>query len=278
MLVILVLALVVQGLILLFVATAPYLNKRVFDLSSISNLNSGDVTTSWHPRVSPFLLLVFRAAYLIFSVAVLVICFHNGSPSLLVYFTVWNHLLQTFYFFLIVFATLTSKSRVSPANHLEKFLLVLSGVNTTSVILVAIVLWGLLLPVAYINKSDAVHEILNFVSFAQHGINAPVLLIEFYFNRFFIQRSHVIFTLGWSATYATFALIFRSVGGFDPYFFTNTDHWSSLGVMAGTCVIYMVIFSLVVMLSNHKKKRAAAVSEGSEVYHALDATTDRPRL
>jgi uncharacterized integral membrane protein len=233
--------------------------SKKMDLAPFREVTIQHITHSIVPsRVSPELLLAYRSAYLCFAVAIQIHVFYVNGTSSLAYFTIWNYMLQIAYFALTVYISLWAmiggqKADSPPPKILGKLVYAINEINTPIVMLVALILWTLLLPAAMHNDEE--DQILNFDSYAQHALNVPAILIEFFLNRMYIHFTHVPIVIVWSSVYALFAIIFRNCsGGFDPYFFTNTDHPLSLLFMGIVLFAVLIAFIVALKLSQLKAK------------------------
>ncbi|TDH67230.1 hypothetical protein CCR75_002164 [Bremia lactucae] len=90
-------------------------------------------------------------------------------------------------------------------------------------LLICGVVWTVLYP--YAIKIGHPEQILNGVSYCQHGINVLLLQIDFHATRHLVSRDALPLVMGWPSLYAVFAWIVHGTvaRGFWPYPFLDLD-------------------------------------------------------
>ncbi|EQC28696.1 hypothetical protein SDRG_13571 [Saprolegnia diclina VS20] len=182
----------------------------------------------------------FHAACLAFFISVLVAELVKTHGHGLAFYTCWNFILQIIYW---AWALLDARG-VSRGRR------VLLDVVFPASLLVMAVVWAILYPLA--KAAHATEQLLNWTSYVQHGINVPLLGLEFYL----VCADSIPMAMGglpllvlWGTLYGVAAWIIHEVTSFWPYPFMKVESpyaplWYFL-----VCVLHIAFFGVAKGLS-----------------------------
>jgi len=211
-----------------------------------------------HSTSAQVVLLVFRVGVCSWMSGVqimqYVVAFHPAR--LIVFFTVWNYILQILYFGAAAFCSWRHLQgrQFSSDCWLSYILPILFEVCTSSSILISIVLWGILAPVALKSGDErAIGLCFDFFSYNQHLVNTGFLAIEFLFNRLAVHWSHAILVIVWAVAYCLFSWANYLLYGWWPYYFLELNAKAPLSYGA-LLMLHVCIFFFVAQLSAYKQK------------------------
>jgi hypothetical protein len=199
-------------------------------------------------------LLAFRVAVALWQAGIVIVFFaHKGRGWQLLFYTLWNYLLQTIFWILAAATSAIAWWRTAePPAMLRRMTHLLLSICMPSSILVSIVLWGVLLPNSLAHGSTAE---LNYWSYNMHAINTFLLLVECCTNRLLLHPATLGLIFAWVLLYSAFCWIQHSVTGFWPYFFMSMSSWSALGWYPALIVLHFLVYGAVLFLSRCKARR-----------------------
>lgn len=177
----------------------------------------------------------------------------------LLFYTIWNYLLQTVWWLAATGACLASFHGVGPSARLRHFVHLVLSVCMPASILVTVVLWCVLLP-EDISRGKQSRE-LNFDSYNMHAVNTACLLVECSVNRMLLHRNALPVLLAWQCLYCAFAWAQHAETNFWPYFFMALDTWQAVGWYLAMFCLHLLAYGVVALLSRAKSRRQPALRE-----------------
>jgi hypothetical protein len=209
----------------------------------------------------------FSVAYF-FIIEITDIIYSEGKC--LLFYTSWNYLLQLLYFTLATIKTYKIFLAQTESPHQYSALvdesmsflnskyvhrrrgwirldLILDVCLATSV-LIAVVVWSILYPLAVKNHTE--YKFLNWISLSQHGINIIFLLVDFVSTHHVVCFDAMPLLITWPTMYSVFAWIVHgtSTKGFWPYPFMEVNTPSAPlwygGLLAGHAISFFFVFFL----------------------------------
>eukprot|EP00301_Raphidiophrys_heterophryoidea_P010425 c15547_g1_i1.p1 GENE.c15547_g1_i1~~c15547_g1_i1.p1 ORF type:complete len:335 (+),score=96.37 c15547_g1_i1:45-1007(+) len=234
----------------------------------------------WNLRKPQLILPLFRSAAFVYCGSILLghsLWFESSElPGYYSWFTVWTYTLLVFYFFLSSVISIHDLglffkrlSMTTPNHYISKlyrepctdrlrlFMFILFQVCFVSVLLVDTVTWLVLFPAAKATNDKAMlSNLINFVSYNQHGTNLLFIGADFALNGVVVQLWHFRFMLTYVYAYSVFAWSSHVIGGWEyKYFFLNTDKYSSVLAYLGLFGVSLGFWWIAVLVSR-KKVRA----------------------
>lgn len=245
----------VLGVMVMFLASSylywKYQRLRRAGKETGYGYSKGDIVTSRFSCVTPLMLLVYRATLgLVFFLPIYISAFiDNTLEQTLTPFTYFNWVifgtLNAIGAFLGFLHWLNPSKSEQPAGCLQLVYVVLFEVLWPSTIVIAIVVWGVLLPSALaVGQEDGV---LTGRSYFTHGVNAVLLTFDFCVNKIYLKFHHVWYIVIWAAFYGTFHICYMFVREV-----LDEDHCPAYGFLGMenrffvvNLVVLLVLFALV---------------------------------
>eukprot|EP00300_Choanocystis_sp_HF-7_P006692 c1484_g1_i1.p1 GENE.c1484_g1_i1~~c1484_g1_i1.p1 ORF type:complete len:294 (+),score=64.41 c1484_g1_i1:57-884(+) len=231
-----------------------------------------DITHPISPRVPFWLLFSFRVLWGLYCAGILATTFvHKPKPQVLVFFTIWNYILQIVYFLSVaLYSVVVHRLQPNPRRDRiwNRVFFTVHHINVTCVFVVAVVFWTILFPYALKNHN---HEVANFTSYNQHGSNVFAILLEFALNRMFIDARLVVFVTLWFMGYGMFAIFYQLGGGKAPYFFVQADKPATVAWLIGTVAIIVGFQLLSILVSKLKRRYYPVVVANEDLHRSLVA-------
>ncbi|OQS05405.1 hypothetical protein THRCLA_20632 [Thraustotheca clavata] len=224
------------------------------------------LTLTPQPRRS-LLRQTYCAFCLVFFFATLIFELVQTHGHGLAFYTCWNFVLQTLYWLWALF----------DIENISRHRKLLLDVVFSNSILVACVVWLILYPLA--QKAHSIDVLLNWRSYIQHGINVPLLGIEFFWFEsepvLPMSNSGIAIIALFSISYAIAACIFHYAfkTGYWPYPFLELDTPYAPLWYALLLILHFIAFGFVKVISivRHRRfKMNRVVSMDSSTAHLLD--------
>ncbi|KAG9405687.1 hypothetical protein AC1031_003598 [Aphanomyces cochlioides] len=202
------------------------------------------------PRTSSFnFLLIFRSLIVIANLVSLI--GYSGLPRAFRYYTLWNFILQTIYYILMLSYQLRhrNESKEVPTDTEFRALNTLFDICISVSFLVCLVFWAVVHP-----TSPGQVITLNLVY--QHGINCVLLIIELAFNGFVVRGSTFGYTLLFPALYGILSWIGHEtwLNGVWPYKFLDISSPASPGWYIGVVLVHPIFLWVAIQLSKLKRR------------------------
>ena len=203
--------------------------------------------------VSPGQTALFCARFtvMVWHAAILAASFiWQPTANQLVYFTVWNYILQLFWWIGATFASGMAVCRKASPDWLRLGLHHIFSVSVPASLLVSAVLWGVLLPQSV--REHKKHTVLNFFSYNQHLVNTCLLLLELGINRLLIRIDALPHLILWTIIYTVFVWVHHASNHWWPYFFMRMSTWAALPWYGAILVLHGAFFGVALGMSRLK--------------------------
>lgn len=248
-----------------------YLKKsdsRDFEQSCSRSFESG------FECISPKVLFFFRLLAFLYNLSILLYnCITEQIKGdhmflfILQYYTVWNYTFVVTFFgmgaYISFKGVFKSESNASTMSLVHKVHWVMMEVGVPSNFLVVVLTWVLLYPFAAADGDPS--ELVNFISFNQHGANALFMFIDFCLNNLFLVKWHALYLILWPTAYAMCHQVLTQIRDVvysihcPVYPFLAVTSYGSLVWFIMIIVIHLVFYGVFMLLS---KAKGACTSKG----------------
>eukprot|EP00039_Didymoeca_costata_P015671 m.270943 g.270943 ORF g.270943 m.270943 type:complete len:281 (-) comp16265_c1_seq72:3599-4441(-) len=224
--------------------------KKWFDFALVDNdLGFLSRSTTQNKLVLP----IVRGIFFLFGLVIIILSVlgitNNGGIYNFSFYTVWNYTALVTLFFCLWLCSLFQINSVL----FRRFTWILFGIAFTNVFVVDTVMWGVLYPQA---NSTMRANIVTVTGVSTHGVNAIMMLTEFFLNEIIIVRSHVVFMLFGALLYIFVTWARRASGSLTywPYPFLETSVKAAPYWYAGMTLFMILMHFIPYGLSLLKQK------------------------
>jgi hypothetical protein len=159
------------------------------------------------------------------------------------------------------------------AGMLEYVVQILFQMCSSCVLLVDSVLWLVLFPVSV--EQGRTREILNFVSYNEHILNAVAMAGEFWLNSMTFPLFRMGYVVIWACLYVLLEWLAHPWGSKWTYFFLEYRQATSILWYAGLLILHCAFFGLCYGLSRLKHRRLGNSGGGTKDWLPIDQSAYR---
>ncbi|KAK9844666.1 hypothetical protein WJX74_005289 [Apatococcus lobatus] len=252
-----------------FGQAAWLLSKRPWNPSRQGAKDATNEAVSASSTGSPRLLLAFRAFVAVWSLVVGGRQLLAKGPIVLKFYTVWNWWLMTAFFWLAAAASIQGQMKKSvsssTANRVGRAAIILYHMNSTTVWIVDVLCWALLVPMLTSDPDQQLvafwkSQFYNFTSYNMHAANAVFMLLELALNRIPFYPYMLGYVGLWSTIYGLWSITHYFIFGRWLYpFLDAAKPWAAFCYL-GIFLVHWIFTGIHLGLHRLKMRLAPALN------------------